>query len=111
MNAGIATTTTHAPSVNLVIRKITVAAAVTSAPKPLTAARICQRGALVRHQCTTSPLCASVKPMNTPMANSGIIVLVLPFTTTSSTPDRTASAQMPLANTCRSPRSENRCGR
>ena len=35
----MATTTTQAPSVNLVTRKISVAAAVTTAPVPLMAAR------------------------------------------------------------------------
>ena len=75
---GTATTTTQAPSVNLVTRKITVATAVTTAPRPLMAARCCQPRGRLRHQCTTKPAWASVKPVNTPMANSGISLSVLP---------------------------------
>jgi hypothetical protein len=111
MNPGTASTTTQAPAVNLVIRKITVAAAVTAAPVPLTIARCCHRGGRVLRQWTTSPAWESVKPVNTPIANSGIRVRVLPPTTISSTPDITASVQIPEANTCRSSRIEYRCGR
>ena len=107
----MASTTTQAPAVNLVTRKITVATAVTTAPMPLMTARWRQRGGRVRRQCTTSPVWDSVNPVNTPIANSGISVWVLPPTATSSAPDKTASVQTPEANTCRSSRSENRCGR
>ena len=61
-----------------------MAVAVTTAPTPLIVARRCHPGSLVRRQWTTRPAWASVKPMNTPMANSGISVLVLPPTATSS---------------------------
>ena len=44
MKAGTATTTTHAPSVNLVARKMIVAAAVATAPVAFTIARRRQRG-------------------------------------------------------------------
>ncbi len=111
MKAGMVSTTTQAPSVNLVIRKITVATAVTTAPVPLIAARRDQPAGRFRRQCTTSPAWDSVKPVNTPIAYSGIRVRVLPSTAISSAPARMASAQMPEANTCRSSRSPNRCGR
>src|SRR5690349_23086676 len=62
MNAGNASTTTQAPSVNFVARNTTVATAVTAAPRPLRLARYRQRGGRVRRQCTTSPPCDKVKP-------------------------------------------------
>lgn len=111
MNAGTASTTTQAPSVNLLNRNIAVATAVTTAPAPLIAARWRQRGGRFRRQYTTSPDRDSVNPVNTPIANRGISAWVLPPTATSSAPDKTASVTMPGANTCRSSRSENRCGR
>ena len=55
-----------------------VAMAVTTAPMPLIMARRRQPGGRSRRQCTTRPVWDSVKPMNTPMANSGMSVLVLP---------------------------------
>ena len=78
MKAGMAMTTTQAPSVNLETRKTMVAMAVMHAPKPLMAARRRQPVGRSRHQCTTSPACESVNPMNTPMAKRGMRVLVLP---------------------------------
>ena len=98
MSAGTAITTTQAPSVNLVRMNTMVAMAVTVAPRPLRAARNSQRGGRVRHQCTTRPLCDSVKPVNTPMANSGISVSTFPRTAMSSTADARDSAQIPGAN-------------
>ena len=86
MNAGMAMTTTQAPSVNLEMRKTMVAMAVTTAPMPLMTARRRQPGGRVLRQCTTRPVCERVKPMNTPMAKRGISVLVLPPTATSSAP-------------------------
>ena len=80
MKAGTATTTTQAPPVNLVTRKITVATAVMIAPSPLIAARRCQPVERWRHQWTTSPVWAQVKPVNTPMANSGMSRIVSPST-------------------------------
>jgi hypothetical protein len=111
ISAGIASTTSHAPAVNLVTRNITVASAVTTAPVPLMIARYCQLGDRVRRQWTTIPVCDSVKPVNTPIANSGISLWVLPATAISKTPARPASVQMPKASTCRSSRCANRCGR
>src|SRR5690349_19090957 len=72
MNAGNASTTTQAPSVNFVARKTTVATVVTTAPRPLRLARYRQRGGRVRRQRTTSPLCDKVKPVKTPTAYSGM---------------------------------------
>ena len=72
MNSGTATTTTQAPSVNFVSRNTIVATAVTSAPDPLISGTVAPPGGLVRHQWTTSPVCESVNPVNTPIANSGI---------------------------------------
>ena len=46
---------------------------------PLIMARRRQRGGRVRHQCTTRPLWANVKPVKTPIANSGIKAFVLPL--------------------------------
>ena len=68
-------------------------------------------GGRVRHQWTTRPDWERVNPVNTPMAKSGISSLVFPPTAISSTADRPASTQMPLAKTCRSPRSAKRWGR
>ena len=111
MKAGMAMTTTQAPSVNLEMRKTMVAMAVMMAPKPLMAARRRQRGGRSRHQCTTSPAWDSVKPMNTPMAKRGMRVLVLPPTAMSSAPAMIVSTKIPLPKVCRSPRMVNRCGR
>ena len=96
MKDGMAMTTTHAPSVNLEMRKTTVAMAVMQAPTPLMVARRRQPGGRSRHQCTTRPDCDSVKPMNTPMAKRGMRVLVLPPTATRSAPAITASTTIPL---------------
>ena len=85
--------------------------AVMTAPSPLMTARRRQPGGRVFLQCTTRPVCDSVKPMNTPMANRGISVLVFPRTATSSAAAMTASTTMPFEKTCRSPRSVKRCGR
>ncbi len=49
--------------------------------------------------------------MNTPMANSGISVFVLPPTAMSKAPDIRVRATIPFVKTWRSPRSENRWGR
>ncbi len=84
---------------------------VTTAPNPLMVARCRQPGGRVRHQWTTNPVWERVKPVNTPMANSGISSLVLPPTATNKAPERTASTQMPLEKTWRSPRKANRWGR
>ena len=111
MKAGMAMTTTQAPSVNLETKKTMVAMAVTTAPMPLMAARRRHPGGRSFRQCTTRPVCDSVKPMNTPMAKRGISVLVLPPTATSSAPAMTASTTMPLAKTWRSPRMLKRWGR
>ena len=107
----MATTTTQAPSTNLVTRKITVALAVTTAPMPLMAARRIQPRSLVRRQWTTSPAWDRVKPMKTPMANRGIRVLVLPSTTTSSRPENSVRATTPLPKTSRLSRTPKRWGR
>ncbi len=69
ISSGIAITTTQAPARNLVKRKIRVATAVTTAPVPLMTARRDHPRSRVRHQCTTSPACERVNPVNTPMAN------------------------------------------
>ena len=111
MKAGMAITTTQAPSVNFEIKKTTVAMAVMTAPIPLMTARRRQPGGRVLRQCTTRPVCDSVKPMNTPMANSGISVLVLPPTAIRSAPAMTASTTMPFAKVWRSPRMVKRWGR
>ena len=97
----MAMTTTQAPSVNLETRKITVATAVTNAPVPLITARLAQPCSRVRRQCTTRPDWERVKPMNTPIANKGIRVLVFPPTATSSAAEKMVSAQTPLPKTRR----------
>src|ERR1019366_6411233 len=106
----IATTTTHAPSTNLVTRKMIVATAVTVAPTPLISALRDQLGPRVRRQWTTRPDWAMVKPMNTPMANRGMSELVFPFTATSRAAENTASAQTPLPKTCRLSRQAEEVG-
>ncbi len=108
MNAGTATTTTHAPSVNFDTRKTIVATAVMTAPMPLMAARYRQRRGRSRRQCTTRPVWESVNPVKTPMAKRGISVFVLPRTASRSTPDITESAPMPNAKVWRSPRRAKR---
>ncbi len=111
MSSGTTTTTTQAPSVNLEIRKTMVARAVTTAPMPLSAAFRRQPGGRAALQCTTMPVWARVKPMNTPMANRGINVLVFPRTTTNSAAAAILRAQMPLEKTRRSPRRAKAWGR
>ena len=111
MKAGMAITTTQAPSVNFETKKTMVAMAVMHAPTPLMTARRRHPGGWVFRQCTTSPVCDSVKPMNTPMAKRGIRVFVLPPTAIRSAPARTASTTMPLAKVWRSPRMVKRWGR
>ena len=104
---GTATTTTHAPSTNFDTRKMMVASAVTTAPRPLTVARLAHRGGRVRHQWTTNPVWERVKPVNTPMAKRGISSLVFPPTAIRSPAERPANTQMPFTNTWRSPREDD----
>ena len=111
MRRGMATTTTQAPSTNLVSRKMTVATAVTTAPRPLMGPGGPTPVGRVRRQWTTRPAWDSVKPMKTPMANRGIRVLVLPSTATSRSPESQARTPTPLPKTSRLSRTPNRWGR
>src|ERR1039458_9797489 len=107
---GTATTTTHAPSTNFDTRKMMVASAVTTAPRPLMVARLAHRGGRVRNQWTTNPVWERVKPVNTPMAKRGISSLVFPPTAIRSPAERPANTQMPFTNTWRSPRNAKEMG-
>ncbi len=111
MKAGTAMTTTQAPSVNFETRNTMVAMPVITAPIPLMVARRRQPGGRSRRQCTTRPVCESVKPTNTPMAKSGMSVLVLPRTATMSAAAISERTTIPLERTCRSPRRVKRWGR
>ena len=76
-------TISQAPSVNLLTSSMTVVAAVSRAPTPLTTARAIQPSDRSALQCLTMPTWDSVKPTNTPMANSGTSACVSPSAATS----------------------------
>lgn len=65
---GMASTTTQAPWVNLLISSTAPTTAVISAPTPLTRARVRQPRSRSLHQCITIPAWERVKLMNTPTA-------------------------------------------
>ncbi len=85
--AGIAMTTTHAPSRNFENSSTSTAIAVITDPVALIATRSRQRGGRSLRQWRTRPTWLSVKPMNTPIANSGIRLLTRALDATSSTSD------------------------
>ena len=85
-------------------RNTTTATAVITAPVPFSAIRSRQREDRSWFQCRTSPTWLSVKPMNTPIAYSGISRLVSALTATSSSAASTASEKIPNRYTGRSAR-------
>ena len=104
ISAGTAITTTHAPSRNFVPNSTTTVIAVITAPAPFTLARSCQRRGLALRQWRTSPIWLSVKPMNTPIAYSGISFSVWAPTAISNSSAANASATIPILYTGRSAR-------
>src|SRR5579875_288505 len=66
MSPGMAITTTHAPEVNLVVRKMTVATAVMTTPIPFSDARAHHRLGLARAQWRTRPQAGGPGPDRRP---------------------------------------------
>ena len=89
-------TTTHAPSRNFENSSTSTAIAVITAPVALIVARSRQCGGRSARQWRTSPTWLSVKPMNTPIANSGIRLLTCAPDAISSTSASSASATIPV---------------
>ena len=80
---------------NLLISSIASATAVSTAPRPLMAARPAQPSPRCSRQCLTMPAWDRVNPTNTPMANSGTSAWVSPRETTSRMAAATASTPTP----------------
>ena len=97
ISTGTAITTTQAPSRNLVTRNTTTATAVITAPGAVDATRSRQRGGRSVRQWRTRPTWLSVNPMNTPIVNSGIRLLVSAPTAISSSSAASASATIAVA--------------
>jgi hypothetical protein len=93
--SGIAITTTHAPSRNFVDRNTTTQIAVSVAPNPFSATRARHLEGRSVRQWRTSPIWLIVNPMNTPIAYSGISLLVSAPTAISSSAAATASTTIP----------------
>ena len=89
-------TTTHAPSRNFENSSTSTAIAVIALPVALIVARSRQCGGRSERQWRTRPTWLSVKPMNTPIANSGIRLLTCASDAVSRTSDRSASATIPI---------------
>lgn len=95
ISSEITIVTTHAPARNLVSSATPTAIAVSVAPRPLIAALARHGDGRARSQRRTSPSWLIVKPMNTPIVNSGIRRSVWASTTTNSRAAANASVTIP----------------